>query len=143
MESDFNKKLGQANTFELLEALSKKPKSDIEFALFQILIDGKLNYVNLSNAYTAYLEHTKNDYIDQLIEAECCVTTHVIDFERNVLPELKEPLDDWRKNMIQRSLYLLNKSKRINTESLNKLFEYDEEYAKKLSWYEENKQGKF
>ena len=70
MESDFNKKLGQANTFELLEALSKKPKSDIEFAIFQLLIDGKLNYVNLSNAYTAYLEHTKNDYIDQLIEAE-------------------------------------------------------------------------
>ncbi len=143
METDINKTLGQANTFELLEALSKKPKNEVEFALLQLLIDGKLKYVNLSNAYTTYLEHTKNDYIDQLIEAECCVTTHVIDFEHNVLPHLKEPLDDWRKNMIQRSLYLLNKSKRINTDSLNELFKYDEEYAKKLSWYEQNKEGKF
>lgn len=50
-----------------------------------------------------------------------------------------KPKDKTHKNVIQRSLYLLNNSKRFQIEKLNKKFAYDEKEAKKLSWYERDK----
>lgn len=49
--------------------------------------------------------------------------------------------EEYDKKHTQRCLYLLNKSKRFNMSNLSEKYEYDEEFGKKMSWYERNKES--
>lgn len=114
------------NTSELLKQLSEKPKFEIEFALVELMLKNKIDFLSVNKSYVTYLEIINDDREKQLIEAETCLINHLE-------PNRKD------KSYLQRTLYLLNNSKRFNMESLNKKYKYNEEEGKKQSWYENNK----
>lgn len=118
---------------QLKEELSKKNPEEIQFLLQLLLIEGKFSFTDLTKAYVAYLEHAKEDNENKLIEAETCVLESFI--------YNKDDDDESSHKSILRALYLLNQSKRFNgLDEWNKKYGYNEEEAKKLSWYERNKQ---
>ena len=117
---------------QLKDELSKKSKEEVEFLLFLLLAEEKISFTTLTSAYVAYLEHVKNDSQNKLIEAETCVLESFL-YNKNDNDEAS------RKSAL-RALYLLNKSKRFNgLDDWNKKYGYNEEEAKELSWYEQNK----
>lgn len=122
------------NIFELLDQLSHKSKEEIEYALTTLMLSNKIDFINVSNAYVSALKYINEDKLNQLIEAETCVLEN---FHNKIGGKSK---DD--KDTTQRCLYLLNKSKRFNMNTLNEKYKYDEEKGKKLSWYERNKNSK-
>jgi hypothetical protein len=96
-----------------------------------LLLEKKVSFKELSESYVEALEVDNTDKLKQLIEAETCVLENIVCSNK--------PKDKTHQNAIQRSLYLLNKSKRFQMNKLNEKFGYDEEKAKKLSWYERDK----
>lgn len=60
-------------TTELIEELSKKPKDEIKYALMALMVDGKLDFVDLNASYVNYLEFKKDDNENMLIESDTCV----------------------------------------------------------------------
>lgn len=125
---------------DVLNRLSKMEPQDIKVVFFGMLQDNKINFNDLSNIYVKYLEYEKLDLLNQLVEAETCVSEHLIDKEYESRGGRKpKGYKKDKDNHIQRSLYLLNKSNRFNTKHLNEYFNYNEEEAKKLSWYEREK----
>lgn len=119
------------DTYELLEELSQKSRHEIEFCLTALILRDKLDFVSVSNAYTQALKEINDDQLNKLIEAETCVM-------QGFLHKMggKKESDQLA---TQRSLYLLNKSRRFQMQSLNKQYSYDEEIGKTASWYERNK----
>lgn len=110
----------------------KEWKTDnIRYLFFLLLCEKKVSFKELSESYVEALEFDNTDKLKQLIEAETCVLENIVCSNK--------PKNQTHKNAIQRSLYLLNKSKRFQMEDLNERFGYDEEEAKKLSWYERDK----
>lgn len=122
------------NTFELLEELSKKPKEEIKYAILSLMLDGKIDFVDLNACYVDFLNIIKEDRLNQLIEAETCVL-ETFHYKKNDKTEANH-------KHTQRCLYLLNKSRRFNMQSLNEKYGYNEEEAKEYSWYERNKKTK-
>lgn len=117
---------------QLKNELSKKNKKEVEFLLYLLLIEEKISFTTLTSSYVAYLEYIKNDSLNKLIEAETCVLES---FLYN-----KGDNDEASRKSTLRALYLLNKSKRFNgLDDWNKKYGYNEEEAKELSWYEQNK----
>lgn len=107
-----------------------KPET-IKQLFFLLLREKKVSFKELSESYVESLEVDNEDKLNQLIEAETCVLENIICSNK--------PKNKTHKNTIQRSLYLLNNSKRFQMEKLNEKFGYDEKEAKKLSWYERDK----
>lgn len=129
------------NAFELLDELLKKSDIEIDYALLCLLRKKKIDFIRLSNLYTQYLEESFDDCLNQLVEAETCVMESFIDkkFVSDSPNELKgDKLSNYQHT--QRSLYLLNQSKRFNMESLNNKFRYNEDIGKQMSCYERNKE---
>ena len=120
------------DTFELLEELSNRRKEDVRFAILRLLLEKKIDFTDLSQAYVKSLEINNEDKLNQLIEAETCVL-------ESFIHKAGGKSEDDRKST-QRRLYLLNKSRRFNMDSLNKKYHYNEEEAKKYSWYEKEKE---
>lgn len=120
----------ELTTFELIDKLIEKPKEEILYALFKLMCKEKLRFYDLNRAYVKYLEAMKKDTTNQLIEAETCVLE--IFHNKKTKDSTKEV--DYKHT--QRSLYLINKSKRFNTDKLNEKYEYNEEFARQMSWYE-------
>lgn len=118
------------DTLELLNELSKKDKEEIQYALLTLMTSRKIDFITLNNAYVSFLERTKEDSLNQLIEAETCVLESLI---------YKNNKNESNKNSIQRRLFLLNQSKRFNMAEMNKKLQYDENMGKELSWYYRNK----
>lgn len=107
------------STRELVLELLSKSNSEIREALLVLMLEGKLDFVDLNQAYVKYLNFSKERTNDKLIEAETCVMLNLMDKKDN--------------NTKQRSLYLLNQSNRFNMEEMNKKLGYDEEIGKSLS----------
>ena len=107
-----------------------KPET-IRHLFFLLLCEKKVSFKELSESYVEALEVDNTDKLNQLIEAETCVLQNIVCSNK--------PKNQTHKHAIQRSLYLLNNSKRFQMEKLNKKFAYDEKEAKKLSWYERDK----
>lgn len=118
------------DTLELLNELSKKDKEEIQYALLTLMTSRKIDFITLNNAYVSFLERTKEDSLNQLVEAETCVLESLI---------YKNNKNESTKNSIQRRLFLLNQSKRFNMAEMNKKLQYDENMGKELSWYYRNK----
>lgn len=129
------------NTFELFDELLKKSETEINITLLLLLKKKKIDFIRLSNLYTRNLEESFDDCLNKLVEAETCVMESFFDkkFVSDSPNELKgDKLSNYQHT--QRSLYLLNKSKRFNMESLNNKFRYNEDIGKQMSWYERNKE---
>ena len=126
------------DTFELIDKLLQKSSEEIEYALFAVLMAGKLDFVKLSNMYVKSLEARKEDMDNKMIEAETCILEGFLYKKiKNKDKDKDKGKGNWKHT--QRSLYFLNQGKRFNISSMNKEYAYDEEEAKKLSWYERNK----
>lgn len=110
------------NTFELLEQLSKKPKNEIEYGLLMLMMQGKIYFLSVQQAYVQYLEQLKERNLCEKIEAETCVMESLM--------YSRKPKNEQEEISVQRRLYLLNQSKRFQMNKLNKKFNYDEERAK-------------
>lgn len=118
-------------TFGLLEQLSQKPKEEIKFALLSLILNGKIDFIDLNQSYVEALEVIRHDQEDKLIEAETCVL-QALTYQQNSKSVAY-------KDHIQRCLYLLNQSKRFNMKGLNEIYKYNEEVGKAASWYEKKK----
>lgn len=105
--------------------------NNIRYLFFLLLCEKKVSFKELSESYVEALEVDNTDKLKQLIEAETCVLENIVCSNK--------PKNQTHQNAIQRSLYLLNNSKRFQMEKLNEKFGYDEDEAKKLSWYERDK----
>lgn len=126
------------DTFELIDKLLQKSSEEIEYALFAVLMQGKLDFVKLSNMYVKSLEAKREDMDNKMIEAETCILESFL-YRKSASKDKDKSKDKSNWKHTQRSLYFLNQGKRLNMSSMNKEYEYDEEEAKKLSWYERNK----
>lgn len=124
----------EQTTFELIDKLAEKPKGEIRYALLRLLVNGKLNFIELNKAYVDYLELDAKDKMNQLIEAETCVMESF--YDKKTKDKNKET--DYKHT--QRCLYLMNQSKRFQMNNLNDKYEYDEEFARTMSWYERGKE---
>lgn len=124
----------ELSTFELLDQLIVRPKEEILYALFRLMCKEKLNFLDLNRVYVKYLEATKADMKNQLVEAETCVMESFHD------KKTKDKSKGTYYNHTQRCMYLLNQSKRFQMDALNKKYEYDEAFAKTMSWYEREKE---
>ena len=120
------------DTFELLEELSKKTKYEIKYALVSLMLAGKIDFLDVNSAYIDSLKAINENNFNKLFEAESCVLES--------FHHKKGNKKEYDKKHTQRCLYLLNQSKRFNMSNLNKKYEYDEEFGKKMSWYERNKE---
>lgn len=114
-------------TIGLLNELSKKTDVEIEFVLKSLMASKKIDFLRLNNAYVQYLNETKEDQLNKLIEAETCVMSSLIRKKKD-------------NNHIQRCLYLLNQSRRFQMDNLNEKYNYDEAVGKEMSWYEKNRE---
>lgn len=121
------------DTFELLEELSKKTKYEIEYALVSLMLAGKIDFLDVNSAYIDSLKAINENSFNKLFEAETCVLESFMHKKGN-----KKEYD---KKHTQRCLYLLNQSRRFNMSNLNEKYEYDEDFGKKMSWYERNKEN--
>lgn len=110
------------NTFELLEQLSKKPKNEVEYGLLVLMMQGKIDFLSVQQAYVQYLEQLKERNLCEKIEAETCVMESLM--------YSRKPKNEQEEISVQRRLYLLNQSKRFQMNRLNDKFNYDEERAK-------------
>lgn len=114
----------------------KKLDSDVRLSLIlSLLKDKTISFKDISESYVKVLENENDDKLMQLMESEVCILEHMINAQHRTKKDDKE-------KTYQRSLYLLNNSKRFNMEEMNKHFEYDEDKAKELSWYEREKKYK-
>lgn len=124
-----------------LNELSKLNTKETQIVFFEMLNTEKVNFKDLSETYVEYLETRKKDLLYQLMEAEICVSEHLIDKEYETKGGRRpKGYKEEKDKHTQRSLYLLNKSNRFNLKHLNEHFNYNEEEAKKLSWYEREKE---
>lgn len=126
----------ELTTFELIDQLIEKPKEEIQYALLRLMVNGKLDFIDLNKSYVKYLELDAKDKMNQLIEAETCVAESFHD--KKTKDKSKNRGADYKHT--QRCLYLLNQSKRYNMNKMNEKYEYDEEFAKTMSWYELEKE---
>lgn len=125
----------ELTTFELIDQLIEKPKEEILYALFMLMVNGKLSFDDLNRSYVKYLEAKKKDMTNQLIEAETCVMESFHD------KKTKDKSKETDYKHTQRCLYLMNQSKRFQMDKLNDKYEYDEEFARTMSWYEREKEN--
>ena len=113
---------------DVLHKIKEWKPETIRHLFFLLLCEKKVSFKELSESYVEALEVDNTDKLNQLIEAEACVLENIVCSNK--------PKNKTHQNAIQRSLYLLNNSKRFQMKKLNEKFGYDEKEAKKLSWYE-------
>ena len=131
-------------TLAIIEELSKQPKDEINYSIYILLLRKVIDYPTISKLYVNALEKINQDSTNFIVEGETCILEHLINLEYGEKRKRKfdyEQFGETLKNTIQRSLYFLNRFKRFNMNSLNEKFHYNEEEAKKLSWYESNKEN--
>lgn len=126
------------DTFQLIEELLTKPKAEIQYGLLTMLLEGKVDFIELSNQYVNCLKIQNEDNENKLIEAETCVIESFLDKKvKNAESDKSKYKNNYKHT--QRCLYLLNQSKRYNMGSLNEKYSYNEDEGKGCSWYERNK----
>ena len=116
---------------DVFQKIKEWKTDNIRYLFFLLLCEKKVSFKELSESYVEALEVDNEDKLNKLIEAEICVLQNIVCSNK--------PKTQTHQNAIQRSLYLLNNSKRFQMKDLNEKFGYDEEKAKKLSWYERDK----
>ena len=124
-----------AKAKEIKREIKKLDNEVRQSLILSLLKDKTISFKDISEAYVKALENENDDRLMQLMESEACILEHMINAQHRTKKDDKE-------KTYQRSLYLLNNSKRFNMEGLNEHFEYDEDKAKELSYYERAKKIK-
>ena len=132
-------------TLAIIEELSTQPKDEINYSIYILLLRKVIEYPTISKLYVNTLEKINQDSTNFIVEGETCILEHLHNLEYGEKGRRKrnfdyDKLNDTVKKTIQRSLYFLNRFKRFNLNTINEKFHYNEEEAKKLSWYESNKE---
>jgi len=102
-----------------------KNRGYLDMVLLSLMLEKKIDFIDISNAYTTALNSINDDKLNQLIEAEACVFESFLN---------KKDMKKGYKHT-QRCLYLLNESNRFNITNLNEKFNYDADKAKEFSYY--------
>lgn len=122
----------EMSTDELLNQLMKKSAWEIDNALLNLLIAGKIGFIQLSRLYATSLENLNKDRLAQLMEAELCAADMLVNSN-------KSEKESYRK-AVQRTLYMMHKSNRFNMTDIDKNYGYEgDDKAKQYSWYERTK----
>ena len=126
------------DTFQLIEELLTRPQAEIQYGFLTMLLEGKVDFIELSNQYVNCLKIWNEDKENQLIEAETCVIESFLDKK---VKNAESDKSKYKRNYkhTQRCLHLLNQSKRFNMGGLNEKYSYNEDEGKGCSWYERNK----
>ena len=69
------------NIFELFNKLLKLPKEHIHYALVQLMIQGKIDFLTINKAYIEYLETEKDDKALKLADANGCTLSLLANFK--------------------------------------------------------------
>lgn len=121
------------DVFEILDKLLELSNEEIDYAIFSLMINKKLDSHKVLDLYMRAIEHDNDDIRDRLIESN----TSIMD----LLVNLKEPKSKKEStkrlthNAIHRALYNLNISRHFNMARINEKYGYNEDEAKHLSWY--------
>lgn len=121
------------SVFEIFNELLKCRNEEIEYVIFSLMINKKLDSHKVFDLYMRAIEHDRNDVRDRLIESN----TSIFD----LLMNLKEPKSNkeitkkYAHNAIHRALYNLNTSNHFQMKEMNEKYGYNEDEAKHLSWY--------
>ena len=92
------------DTYELLEELSKRSSEEIEFCLLMLIIKNKIKYIDLSNAYTSFLEKSNSENKDKYLN-----TLYTLFSTYQTIPKGKKI-----NNFMKSALFILNESKMFN-----------------------------
>lgn len=110
----------------LFYLLLQKPKYELNNALVGLMTHDKIDFIDVSNAYTKALKYKAEKQESELIESETCALLSLMNNIKSGKSEQDEKARQW-------ILYLLNKSKRFNMDDLNKKYSYNENIGKELS----------
>lgn len=126
--------------FTLMDELSKHPKQEVELALTNMMMQGKIDFLSVNKAYINWLEEKKNDQLEQLSEANGLILQSFI-WKTVKSKESDKASQKQNYRYTQESLYWLNKSQMFNMHDINQKFNYDEEFGKSVCFYERNKEN--
>ena len=136
----------QFEKYKQARQLFKELQFELKQALiYELLFSKDLNYTDISEMYVKYLESERDDKNAMINEAGCCIMEQLMDQRYTPKGRKKKELvltEEQRKHAL-RSLYFLNQTRQFNMATTNELFGYNEEEAKKLSWYEREKENKY
>lgn len=128
------------NTFELLNELLKKSNEEVDYAILELMINGKLDSHRMFDLYMKCIEHNNNDLKDRLTESNTSILDLILNLEKP--KSKKRSTVELADKAIRRGLYNLNSSRLFNMQSLNEKYNYNEDEDKKLSWYWRTKNEK-
>lgn len=121
------------NTFELIEQLLEKPKVEIEYALFTMLLEGKIDFVTINSMYVKSLETKSADQELKLADANSCTCALLMHIGKET--KSNHAYVHW-------ALHNLNESDQFQMQRLNEKFGYDKENDCKYSYYWREKNHK-
>lgn len=121
------------DTFELLDELLKKSSEEIDVAVLQLMLKGKLDSHRVMDLYMKAIEIKAQDLKDRLTESNTSILEliHWLSFPKSK----KKSTVAGANAAIHRGLYNLNQSKQFNMAHMNEKFNYNEDEDRKLSWY--------
>lgn len=103
-----------------------KPQEEVEYALLELMLVGKMDFLTINKVYVNYLEALSKDTALKLADANCCTAALL----GNIRKENKGNHAD-----IHWALYNLNQSNQFNMNHLNEKFGYDESKDCNYSFY--------
>ena len=106
------------NTNELLEQLSNKSEIEIQAGLLKLMTENKLAFCDLNSAYIYYLNKVKEQDDAKRQELICCLMDMIF------FPYRKKKLTTLENKLVQRTLYLLNQSRRFKMDDINAKLNY-------------------
>lgn len=115
---------------QALKLLETMDKDECNGVIFQLLLNKKVDFTTVSNAYVNALECQNKDRQNELTEAYQCAIENFM--------SRKKPKTESDERSVQKTLYLLNKTDRYQMNELNEQYSYNEEEGKRL--FEHNKQ---
>ncbi|MCQ2257870.1 MAG: hypothetical protein MJZ41_07755 [Bacteroidaceae bacterium] len=119
--------------FAILDKLLKMPKEYLHYALIKLMIEDKIDFIEMNKVYVEYLEMQNKDKALKLSDANSCTLSLLMNFKK----ENKHNHAD-----IHWALYNLNESKQFQMDSLNEKFNYNKEEDCKFSFYYRDKHNK-
>lgn len=117
---------------KLIEIFRQLSNEFIEYIIFKLLCEKRIDFHRVSELYVKSLEHDKSDLENQLTEAEACIFDGLTYTHKSKRGQAN----------IQRSLYLINQLNKHYPQKLNEKYHYDETVGKSLSCYEARKKQK-
>lgn len=108
-------------TNELIEELSKKPSVEIESAIVELMLKGKIEFDVINSSYIKFLELIRNHQKEDLYQAH------------GLLVDFLLYQDKVEKPVLDKALEMINNSRRFNADILNKKYNFEPKHESVLS----------